>query len=353
MKSIRFVSDIFFYRSTNKIMWLVFFAIIPGICTEFYYFGFGVLFQILISVFFSAVFEFLIMRLRGKKIKDFLSDNSAALTGVLIGISLPSLSPWWLSALGAFFAIVIAKQIYGGLGNNIFNPAMTAYSVLLISFPILMTNWSFQNSSYFNLFNFHDTLSTIFCTNIEKYYFIIDKIQISHEFCTQATPLEQIKTYFLHFNNPNNISSFFNLNYDFQSWKWISINFSFLLGGIFLFFLNVICWRIPISILCTLYIFSVLDYYFLKNHMYFPILQLFLGNTMFFTFFIATDPVTTSVTKIGRIIFGSIIGFLVWLIRSFGNYPDAIAFSVLLSNSIVPLIDYYTQPRVYGHVKKK
>ncbi|AAO26845.1 electron transport complex protein RnfD [Buchnera aphidicola str. Bp (Baizongia pistaciae)] len=354
MKYMRHFLDFYHHKNTSEIMLLVFCAAVPGICTEIYYFGFGVLFQILLSVFFSVSFEFLVKRLRKQTVKSLFSDNSAAVTGVLIGISLPSLSPWWLSFFGAFFSIVIAKQIYGGLGNNIFNPAMTGYSILLVSFPILMTNWSFQNSSYFNLFDLNNTFSVIFCTDINHYYSLIDEFQMMYKFITQATPLEQIRTHVLDFNNKiDNIFEFVNYNYYFKNWKWISINISFLIGGIVLLGFNVICWRIPVSILFSLYVFFALDYYFFKKSMYYPIMQLFFGSTMFSVFFIATDPVTTSITKIGRIVFGCIVGFLIWLIRSFGNYPDAIAFSILLSNSIVPLIDHYTQPRVYGYVKKK
>ncbi|XBC39841.1 MAG: RnfABCDGE type electron transport complex subunit D [Buchnera aphidicola (Chaetogeoica yunlongensis)] len=338
------------YRSTNKIMLLVIFASIPGMCTQLYFFGYGVCIQIFLSIFFSILFEIFIKILRKQNVKQVFFDNSATLTGVLIGVSLPSLSPWWLSCLGSFFSIIIAKQIYGGLGNNIFNPAMCGYAILLISFPILMTNWSFQNSCYFNLFNLYDVLSVIFFTDMKTYLSIIDKLQISHEFVTQATPLEMVRTNFLYFKN---IYLLFNLDYSFQCWKWILINISFLLGGIILLFLNVICWRIPVSILLTLFIFSMLDCYLCESNMYFSFFQLFFGSTMLSAFFIATDPVTTSITNVGRVIFGIMIGFLVWLIRTFGGYPDAIAFSILLSNSIVPLLDYYIQPRVYGYVKKK
>ncbi|ANF16922.1 hypothetical protein XW81_00555 [Buchnera aphidicola (Schlechtendalia chinensis)] len=346
------ISDIYFCRSTNNIMLLVILSILPGIIVEFYYFRVAILIQIFLSVFSSIIFEIIFLKLRKKILKFNSCDiSSAMLTGILLGLSLPIFSPWWISIIGSFFAIVVAKQLYGGLGNNVFNPAMSGYAILLVSFPVVMTNWTFQNNLGFaSVLNFKDVISIIFFTNLEDYYGTFLKFFEMSNFMTQVTPLEQIRI--------RNKSVVFNVD-SFTSFldsicfyrHWIIINFSFLIGGLFLLIKRIICWRIPFGILSVLFVFYSIDFFYFGSTKIFPLVQLFLGSTMIGAFYIATDPVTTSVTKLGRIILGFFIGILIWVIRSFGGYPDAISFSILLSNSIVPLIDYYTPPRIYGKVK--
>ncbi|XBC44473.1 MAG: RnfABCDGE type electron transport complex subunit D [Buchnera aphidicola (Schlechtendalia peitan)] len=346
------INNIYVCRSTNHIMLLVICALVPGIIVECYYFKIAILIQVLLSVISSIIFEFIFQKLQKEKLYINFFDVSSILTGVLLGLSLPAFSPWWISIIGAFFSIIVTKKLYGGLGNNIFNPAMSGYAILLISFPIIMTNWSFQNNlEILNMFSIRDIMSIIFFTNLEDYYEIISRFCEASMFITQATPLEHIRIH-----NKNSIISVSPVVFSLDNFliyrHWILINISFLFGGVFLLIKKIICWRISCSILLCLIIFYSIDFFYLKHVQIFPLIQLFLGSTMIGAFFIATDPVTTSITKIGRIIFGSFIGILIWIIRNFGGYPDAIAFSVLLSNSIVPLIDYYTQPRIYGKNKK-
>lgn len=346
------ISNIYFCRSTNDIMILVIIAIIPSIIMECYYFTIAVLIQIFLSITASVIFEIIVLKLRKKNLYASLFDVSPVLTGILLGLSLPAFSPWWLSIIGSFFSIIVAKQLYGGLGNNIFNPSMSGYAILLVSFPILMTNWSFQNNLEFvSKLSIKDIISIIFFTNLNDYYKVISQLyEISH-FITQATPLEQIRM-----QNKCIITNvlpctFLMENISFYR-HWIWINFTFFLGGIFLLINKIICWRISFSILFSILFCCLLDFFYFQYADVFPLTQLFLGSTMITAFFIATDPVTTSITKMGRIIFGSFIGIFIWIIRMFGGYPDAISFSVLLANSFVPLIDYYTQPRIYGKSTK-
>ncbi|AAM67677.1 RnfABCDGE type electron transport complex subunit D [Buchnera aphidicola (Schizaphis graminum)] len=329
----------------RKIMFLVVLSCIPGLCTEIYFFGCGVLIQTLLFVIISLLFEIIILKMRRKNIKNSLFDYSSFLTAVLLGLSTPCALPWWMIIFSCFFAIVISKYLYGGLGQNIFNPAMIGYVVLLISFPVHMTAWNEKNSS---LSFYNDIKKSI---NLILFYNKLNnsKKKICPDNFTEATPLDDFKTK-SHFD------------YDFfpeesavkkktkiVSIAWKYINISFLIGGCFLLYKKVICWRIPLSFLSSLIFFSSITYFYSQKFFCSPLFHLFSGGTMMCAFFIATDPVTTSCTKIGKIFFGLIIGFLVWIIRNYSDYPDGIAFSVLFANMIVPLMDAYLKTSGYGH----
>ncbi len=325
-------------------------AAIPGIAVQIYFFGVGTLFQILLAMLTAVLTEAVSIRLREKPIVPVLKDNSAIVTALLLGVSLPPLAPWWLIVLGTFFAITIAKQCYGGLGQNPFNPAMVGYVVLLISFPVHMTNWlpphELQNLSISPL----DSLSVIFnghtLTGIS-----LEQLRTGVDGMSQATPLDSFKTGLLTHSvtevlqQPILQGSLAGIG-----WQWVNV--AYLIGGLIMINRRIISWHIPLSFLGTLAILSVVSYLIDDSRFAPPLVQLLSGATMLGAFFIATDPVTASTTPKGRIIFGVIIGFLVWVIRVFGGYPDAVAFAVLLANITVPLIDYYTQPRAYGHGHK-
>lgn len=347
---------IYYQRNTRHIMLLVLLACIPGIFIQFYYFGYGIFLQILISIITSIISESMVLIIRKKKIKNVIADNSAIVTAILFAISLPPFLPWWLNVIGAFFSVVIAKQLYGGLGQNLFNPAMVGYVFLLISYPIAMTNFVVPYDEFFNPPSLVKTISIIFYKNkdYDKNFLHLHTLNNN---ITQATPLDKFKTD-IYLKNRDiydkdkkillmSIHNFFDIHF---SWQWINIGF--FLGGIFLLWMKVICWRIPLFFLLMLTFTSTLGYFYNKECLASPLIHLFSGATMLGAFFIATDPVTIPTTKRGRIIFGMLTGFLVWIIRSFGGYPDAVAFSILLSNSTVPLIDYYTRPKVYGYDKE-
>lgn len=337
-------------QSTSLVMLWVLLAAIPGIAVQIYFFGVGTLFQILLAMLTAILTEAVSIRLREKPIVPVLKDNSAIVTALLLGVSLPPLAPWWLIVLGTFFAITIAKQCYGGLGQNPFNPAMVGYVVLLISFPVHMTNWlpphELQNLSISPL----DSLSVIFnghtLTGIS-----LEQLRTGVDGMSQATPLDSFKTGLLTHSvtevlqQPILQGSLAGIG-----WQWVNI--AYLIGGLIMINRRVISWHIPLSFLGTLAILAVVSYLIDDSRFAPPLVQLLSGATMLGAFFIATDPVTASTTPKGRIIFGVIIGFLVWVIRVFGGYPDAVAFAVLLANITVPLIDYYTQPRAYGHGHK-
>lgn len=333
--------------STSDLMRKVIFALLPGIAAQWYFFGEGNLIHIVLASITAIITEAVFLHLRKQPILNRVKDNSALLTGVLIGIAVPGLAPWWISVMGAVFAIAIAKQLYGGLGQNIFNPAMVAYVMLLISFPLQMTTWPpVSEITGFEL-TVWDTFSCIF-TGVTLDGHSAYQLMQNIDGMTMATPLDTLKNGLKLGNTVAEIQQ-----QDMFSWLsglgWEWVNLAFLAGGIYLLSQRAILWYIPAGVLAGLFLISAVFYLWLPDAVGSPIFHLFSGSTMIGAFFIATDPVSAATTPKGRIIFGVIIGMLVYIIRSWGGYPDAMAFAVLLGNMCVPLIDYYTQPRVYGH----
>ncbi|WP_455915318.1 electron transport complex subunit RsxD [Pantoea agglomerans] len=339
-------------RSTSTIMLLVLLAALPGIAAQLYFFGWGNLIQVLIAAAAGVAAEAAILKMRKLPLSKTLGDNSALLTALLLGISIPPLAPWWLIVIGTVFAVVIAKQLYGGLGQNPFNPAMVGYVVLLISFPVQMTSWLPPDTLQSITPGFMDTLSMIFQGHTLAGH-TMQQLQIGVDGISQATPLDTFKTGLRAGHSAEQLRAqpIYSGVIAGLGWQWVNVGY--LVGGLFLLFTNSIRWHIPVSILLSLALFSFVGWFFSPDSLVSPMVHLFSGATMLGAFFIATDPVTASTTNKGRLVYGVLIGLLVWLIRSFGGYPDGVAFAVLLANITVPLIDYYTQPRVYGHRKEK
>lgn len=336
--------------NTGNIMLLVLLAALPGMGAQWYFFGIGFLIQVLLATATALAVEGIVLRLRKTPVVPTLADNSAMLTALLLGISLPPLAPWWLVVTGTLFAIVIAKQLYGGLGQNIFNPAMVGYVAVLISFPIQMTSWLPPETLRVIKMSIMDSLSMIFIGHtlvgdtMQQLQMVVDGI-------SQATPLSHLKMVMRPEYSTKHILSqeTYSNSKILAIHGWQLMNLCYLLGGLLLLVKNVIRWHIPVSFLASLGFCSMFGCLFASETLNLIIVNLFSGATMLGAFFIATDPVTASTTNLGRLIYGTLIGLLVWLIRSFGGYPDGVAFAVLLANICVPLIDYYTQPRPYGH----
>ena len=337
-------------RSTNRIMTLVLLAAIPGIIAQWYYFGWGNLIQIAIAAIVAWGCEAGVLRLRKQPILSTLADNSALLTALLLGVSIPSLAPWWVIVIGTAFCMIFAKQLYGGLGQNPFNPAMVGYVVLLISFPVQMTGWLPPEALQHAPLSFAETWQMIF-TGHNDTGLSLQQLQMGVDGVSQATPLDNFKTGLRAGHTAQDLLAqpIYHGIIAGQGWQWI--NLGFLLGGIGLLATKTIRWHIPVSFLLSLGICATLGWFFSPHSLVSPVIHLFSGATMLGAFFIATDPISASTTDRGRLIYGVLIGILVWLIRSFGGYPDGVAFAVLLANICVPLIDYYTQPKVYGHTK--
>ena len=323
-------------ESVPVMMQRVLLALIPGIGCSFWLFGWGVLINILLAALTAIVAEAGMLMLRKRAVKPVLMDGSALLTGVLLALAIPPLAPWWVLVIGSLFAIVIAKQLYGGLGYNPFNPAMAGYIVLLISFPLELTLWSPAGESL----ALRETLTLVFTGQLPA--------GLTLDAITMATPMDTIKTRLGLSETLTEISgsSLFG-SFAGTGWEWI--NACYLLGGLWLLQQKVIQWQIPAGMLGGLFLIALVFHVFNPDAYSSPLFHLFSGAAMIGAFFIATDPVSASTTPHGRIYYGAGIGLLIYIIRTWGGYPEGLAFAVLLMNMAAPTIDYYTRPRVYGH----
>lgn len=335
-------------RHTSRIMLLVILAALPGMTAQWWYFGYGNLIQVILAALVAISAEGLILKLRRLPVAVHLKDNSALLTALLLGVSVPPLAPWWLIVLGSFFAVVVAKQLYGGLGQNLFNPAMIGYVVLLISFPVHMTSWLPPSPLLVAEPVLKDTLSMIFLQHTPTGA-TMQQWQMGIDGVSQATPLDTFKTGLHSGKRAEQLMSFPVYQGSIAGIGWSGVNAGFLAGGLILLLTRSIRWHIPVACLTTLALLASAGWLISPESQPSPVIHLFSGATMLGAFFIATDPVTAATTNNGRLLFGALTGLLIWLIRTFGGYPDGVAFAVLLANITVPLIDYYTRPRVYGH----
>ncbi|WP_428772042.1 electron transport complex subunit RsxD [Vibrio sp.] len=334
-------------RSTADLMKWVAVCALPGLAAQSYYFGWGTLIQLVIAILFALTLEASIMLLRKRPPAMALRDNSALVTAWLLAVAIPPLSPWWLVLIGLIFAIVVAKHLYGGIGQNLFNPAMVAYVVLLISFPVQMTSWIAPEQLSASPNSLADTLALIF-TGYNLEGLSLQQVRTGIDGLTMATPLDAFKTA-LHSGRTSaealSQPQFAGLAG--IGWEWV--NLAYLIGGLLLIKLRVISWHIPLAFLLSLTVISGLFAIIVPGTTASPLIQLLSGATMLGAFFIATDPVTASTTVKGRLLYGALIGMLVFIIRSWGGFPDGVAFAVLLANMCVPMLDYYTKPRTYGH----
>ena len=307
--------------NTNQIMRQVSYALALGVGAQVYFFGLSVLIQIVLACITGLIVEAIFLRLRGSEIKPAIIDGSVVLTAILLAISIPSIAPWWIIVLGVSFAVVFGKQIFGGLGNNPFNPAMLGYAFLLISYPVQMTQWP---ADYLSMDRAADVIFGL--SNLDG--------------LTGATTLDHVKTQLTMGLSIQEL--------EFNSISQLWINIGFLIGGIYLLLRRIIFWQIPVLLLLGIVVMSTVLFLVDSDQFASPLFHVVNGATMLAAFFIATDPVSASTTPLGRIIYGFLIGVLIVIIRVFGGYPDAVAFAVLLLNITVPLIDFYTQPKVFG-----
>jgi len=317
-------------------------ALVPALIALVFFFGPGVLVNITFAIVVALISEALMLKLRDRPLKPFLTDGSALVTAVLFAMAIPPLAPWWLTVVGIVFAIVFAKHLFGGLGYNPFNPAMVAYVLLLLSFPLEMTTWLPAAGIADNSLNLTDAFQLIFTGELAN--------GVNVDTLSGATPLDVMKTQIRLSELPSYIISqpVFGL-FGGIGWEWINVWFA--VGGLFLIYRGVISWHIPVAMISALLIISSITYLITPEAAASPLFHLLSGGTMIGAFFIATDPVTAATTVKGRIVFGAGVGLLTYIIRVWGGYPDGIAFAVLLMNMLAPLIDYYTQPKVYGTVK--
>lgn len=334
-------------RPTNtvgRVMRQVLYALIPGTAAYVWYFGPGILINMVIATAVALAAEAIMLAARDKPIQPFLSDGSAILTAVLLAFALPPLTPWWITAFGSAFAIVFAKHLYGGLGQNLFNPAMAGYVVLLICFPVEMTSWLkpmmlVEEGQRLGLL---DSFAAIFTGSLPA--------GVDVDAVSSATPLDIVKTELAQNRTIPEIRAN-PLFGDFggRGWEWIGNWLA--LGGLWLLFRGVIRWHIPVAMLGSLGALAMFFYLLDPGSHGSSGYHIFSGAAILGAFFIATDPVTAPASNAGRLLYGAGIGLLTYVIRAWGGYPDGVAFAVLLMNSAVPLIDHYLKPRTYGHPK--
>ncbi|MFA5927911.1 MAG: RnfABCDGE type electron transport complex subunit D [Candidatus Margulisiibacteriota bacterium] len=280
--------------TVKRIMFLVVIALMPAICASLYFFQIPALIVYTSTIFTALITEALIMLLRRRSATVF--DGSALLTGVLLAMNLPPSTPWWVASIGSFFAIAIVKQAFGGLGMNIFNPALAARAFLLASYPMLMTTW-------------HSPLT----------------------FLTTATPLGVAK----HDGIAAAVQSTTYLN-SFLGLTGGSLGetsaLAILIGGLFLMLLRIIDWRIPFCFLTTVAIIAGI----FGQDMLFHLLN---GGLLLGAFFMATDYVTSPITPAGKMVFGIGCGIITMVIRLWGGYPEGVCYSILLMNALTPFLD--------------
>lgn len=284
--------------SLDEIMWTVIKALIPAMLAAVYYYRARAILLILGSVIGAVLTEYIFQKIRGKKIA--ISNGSAILTGLLLALIVPPSLPIWTVIVGSAVSIGLGKQVFGGLGYNPFNPALVGRAFLVAAYPVLMTTWTFDGQ-------------------------------------TTATPLNLMKAQGV-------ATDYWDLFIGHIGGSLGETSaLAILLGAAYLIYKGYINWRIPVGILGTVVILTVIF-----GHD--PIFHLFSGGLMIGAFFMATDMVTSPVTKIGRWIFGFGVGLLVVLIRLWGGYPEGVMYAILLMNTGVPLIDRYTRPRSLGEV---
>lgn len=322
--------------SVSRVMTMVCLALLPGIAVYTWLIGPAILIQILLASAAAIGAEAAMLKLRGKPLAMFLSDGSVVVTAWLIALTFPPLAPWWLVVTGTVFAVVVAKHLYGGLGQNPFNPAMVAFAVCIVSFPALMSQWPGQGLQL----------------SVGEQANIIFGLSPRVDALSAATPLDALKTSLQLTDNKDLKVADLLGNQDIygtfagRGWEWVAL--AYLLGGAWLMWSGIITWHIPIAFVFGLG--TVAGGLWLYNPGTFanPIFHLFSGGAMLGAFFIATDPVSGCTTPKGKLIFGACAGALAYIIRVFGGYPDGIAFAVLIMNLCAPVIDLLSQPPIFG-----
>ncbi len=330
--------------SVNSLMRNVILAMIPAMLVSFYFFGVGAVAVTLISVASALMFEWLITKYILQK-EPNLMDGSALVTGLLLAFNVPSNLPFWIIMIGALVAIGVGKMSFGGLGTNIFNPALVGRVFLLISFPVQMTSWPkpLENLTKYvdattgatPLANAKDILKLVSETRLSE-----DSVKITENLAKIAELREQI---------PSSIEMLIgNMGGSLGEVAAIAL----LIGMVYMLFTKTITWHIPVSVLGTIFVVAGALWLIDADKFANPFFHLLTGGAMLGAIFMATDYVTSPMVPKGQIIFGIGIGVLTVAIRVAGAYPEGISFAILLMNSVTPLINMYVKPKRFGEVIK-
>ena len=310
-------------------MYGVIIALMPALLVSFYFFGLGSVIVTSTSVAACVFFEWAISKFILKQERNTVLDGSAVLTGLLLAFNLPSNLPIWIILIGALFAIGVAKMSFGGLGNNLFNPALVGRAALLVAFPAQMTTWPKvgQLSSYLDAETGATPLS-------------IMKEAIKSG---DASVLDRL---------PDSLSLFIGNHPDGAGAMGEICALALILGLAYMLWKKIITWHIPVSIICTVFVFAGLLH--LADPIYAdPISVILSGGLMLGAIFMATDYVTSPMTPKGQLIYGVAIGFLTVVIRNWGAYPEGMSFAILIMNAFTPLINNYVKPKRFGEVPAK
>ncbi len=307
--------------STQKIMYRVVYAMIPALLWSVFVFGLDALRVTLIAVVACLAFEYIIQKYL-LKIKPMITDGSALVTGILLAFNVPSNIPWWIIIIGSLAAIGIGKLSFGGLGNNIFNPALVGRVFMLISFPVQMTSWPVNGQSGIDAITSATPLSII------------------KEGITNGTPIFEIT---------QKLPTTFDMLLGNIGGSLGEISALLLiLGGLYMLFTKVITWHIPVSIIATV-AFVAAIFWFANPAVYInPVYHVLTGGLMLGAIFMATDMVSSPMNPKGQIIYGVGIGLITISIRMFGAYPEGISFAILIMNAVTPLINTYVKPKRFG-----
>ncbi|MEJ2387395.1 MAG: electron transport complex subunit RsxD [Chromatiaceae bacterium] len=329
-------------QRVDRIMLQVILGLVPGAIAMTWYFGWGLAINMVLATTFAVGTEAAVLRLRRRPALPAVRDLSAVVTALLLAVCVPPTLPWWLTLTGVVFAIAGTKQLYGGLGYNPFNPAMAGYAFLLISFPLAMASWPPPHMLAQYPLSFADSLHLTLTGEPPGH--------LSWDAITSATPLGEMRTQLGQDKTIDEIrrSPLWG-DYGGRGWEWVA-NW-FLAGGLFLLWRRVISWHVPVSMLASLLLVAGFLWMLDPDTHPFPAFHIFSGGAMLGAFFIATDPVSGCTTKKGQVVFGASIGVLVFAIRTWGGYPDGVAFAVLLMDAAAPLIDQCSRPRVFGQGK--
>ncbi len=327
---------------TYQIMRQVVWALLPACGVGVFLFGWPALYLLGVTVASALLVEAACLKLRGLPVLPTLNDGSALVTGLLTAMTLPPWAPWWIGVTGSAIAIALGKQVYGGLGQNLFNPAMLARVALLISFPIEMTRWT--------------NIEPLFTgPGLAESWRITFGGQEISDAMTGATTLGLVKTGFsLNQTLPNLLADHSNW-LSFLGWERGSLgetsSLVLFITGIGLWRKNIIQWHAPGSLLGTVFILALIGHLLNPGRYLDPWTHLNSGALILIAFFIATDYVTSPNTPLGQMIFGAGCGVLIYIIRAWGGYPEGSGFAILLMNAVTPLIDHYIKPRIYGRYR--
>ena len=333
-------------NSLTRTMTWVMIALTPATAYGLWLFGWPALFLFVITLVSSLLVEGAMLWLLGQRVQARLLDGSALLTAWLLAMSLPPWAPWWVGVLGSMSAIVLGKHVFGGLGQNMFNPAMVARIVLLISFPVHMTAWVAPAP-------WGSELSP----SLRQAWAYTTGQTAVPEHMSAASALGTLKT-----EAAKGVSAQAALDKlpplqalakGDEAGSMGETSAMFLLaGGVLLLLLRIISWHIPVAMLGTLAVLAAVSHAVNPSHFAAMHIHVLSGAAIMGAFFIATDYVTSPVSRSGQLLFGAGIGALTWVIRALGGYPEGLAFAVVLMNALVPLIDRVLRPRVFGRSRR-